>query len=104
MSAPTGKVVEAGAADDERLAALLAGFSEAVRRGATPDLDSAARANPDLAGELRALWAAMELADAMGRDARSSTTVLPAHEPSASASRTPLPGRIGDFEILGELG
>ena len=51
-------------ADDDRLAALLAELAEQQRRGLPPDVEAAARDHPDLADELRALWATAQFAAA----------------------------------------
>ena len=48
---------------DERLAELLAGLAETAREGQAPDIDAAARDHPELAVELRGLWAMAALAD-----------------------------------------
>jgi serine/threonine-protein kinase len=107
---------------DDRLARALAELSEEARRGGRPDLDAAAARHPDLADELRQLWAAAQFADAF---ARRSAPGRPAAEDSTSAVRAaelaarlsgpgtpaapppaapPLPRTFGDFELLEELG
>src|SRR5437764_14619485 len=52
---------------DTRLAALLDELARARAAGREPDVDAAARRHPDLAAELRQLWAAAQLADALAR-------------------------------------
>ena len=42
---------------DLRLAQLLAELSEQMRQGRPPDLNAVAAQHPDLAAELRELWA-----------------------------------------------
>ncbi|MFO0956550.1 MAG: serine/threonine-protein kinase [Isosphaeraceae bacterium] len=95
----------AGSADDERLAALLAGLTDAARRGEPPDIDGAARANPDLASELRGLWAAGEMAELMAAQAQLRPTAT-FDRPHREAPGLPadVPRRVGDYEILGVLG
>jgi serine/threonine-protein kinase len=113
---------EAGRERDERLARALAELSEEARRGGRPDLDAAAARHPDLAGELRQLWAAVEFVDEFARPrppgrppAEQTTTALRAAElaerlsgPGSTAAPAPagppLPRTFGDFELLEELG
>ncbi len=92
-------VSPADAARDERLAAVLHDLTEARRRGRSADVEAAARAHPDLADELRGLWAAVQLADELGRAAAPPTLA-----PAESRAETPVPRRLGDFELLEELG
>ncbi|HEY1377680.1 MAG TPA: serine/threonine-protein kinase [Gemmataceae bacterium] len=83
---------------DERLAALLDDLSRQRRAGATPDLDPITRQHPDLADELRQLWAAAQMADALARPA-------PPTLPAAPTPADPEPPRtFGDFELVRELG
>src|SRR6185295_15839079 len=48
---------------DERLAELVGRMFDELRQGKTPDVHEHARAAPDLAEELRSLWAAILVAD-----------------------------------------
>jgi serine/threonine-protein kinase len=86
---------------DERLASLLDDLTRQQRDGGTPDFDPIARQHPDLADELRQLWAAAQMADALARVPRATVTLPP-------ASRLPLgaepPKIFGDFELIRELG
>src|SRR5215211_147194 len=84
---------------DDRLAAVLADLAEQQRRGQSPDVEAAARDHPDLADELRSLWATAQFAAAFG-PARADSPTLP-HTP---AEPTPPPDSFGDYEILSELG
>ena len=83
---------------DDRLAALLADLAEQQRRGTAPGIDEAAQAHPDLAEELRALWATAQFAAAFAGPAGDMPT-----GPASSADPPP-PDSFGDYEILGELG
>ena len=47
---------------DERLARLLGELAERARLGQPHDVDGLVKHNPDLGGELRALWAAAQFA------------------------------------------
>jgi serine/threonine protein kinase len=87
---------------DSRLAALLAALGEQARAGGTPDVAAAAAANPDLADELRELWAVAQFAD-MARLAPTAST-LPFRPAAGGDALAPLPREFGDFELLAELG
>src|SRR5688572_15997739 len=91
---------------DERLAALLERFGDEQKRGGIPDVEAAARANPDLGDELRALWATAQFAAALARPL-PSTIARPASSPEtkpATSNNSVAPGSFGDYEILEELG
>ncbi len=98
-------------ADEELLAALIDELSEAGN-AAVGLLERQAAAHPRLAGQLRELFAAMSMADAV---AEQSTIYGEAQTPQAAVwSRpteggfmpgvTPLPAAFGDYELLEELG
>ncbi len=96
---------------DEELAVLLGDLSDQRRRGGDADLEGAARRHPELAGELRELWAVAQFAELIQRPAPRQTTVLipAAPEPAAGprpddSTRSTLPRDFGDFTLLGELG
>jgi eukaryotic-like serine/threonine-protein kinase len=85
---------------DERLAALLDDLTRQQRAGETPDLEPVVRQHPDLAEELKELWAAAQMADVVGRSPR--TTALFSERSPAFVSEPP---RVfGDFELIRELG
>ncbi len=86
---------------DDRLAALIAGLADQLRAGVAPDVEAAARAHPDLAGELRELWAVAQFAQ-LARSVPLSATVP--HGPPADDTPHPLPREFGDFELMSELG
>ncbi len=87
---------------DERLAALLASLGEQARAGGVPDVAAAAREHPDLADELRELWAVAQFAD-LARGANTAST-LPFRPAPGGDALAPLPREFGDFELLSELG
>jgi serine/threonine-protein kinase len=91
---------------DEReryLAELIGDLTDRLRCGERPDLEAVVRDHPALAGELRELWAAVLIAEEMARspaddgttDWTSSLTEMPIG---------PAPPRVGDCELLEELG
>jgi serine/threonine-protein kinase len=97
------------AARDETLARLLADFTEQARRGQAPDVDEVVRQHPDLAKELRELWAAAQLAEALAQRSSPASTVdfVPRNAPgpdSGAVSAGGLPRTFGDYELLEELG
>ncbi len=84
---------------DETLAALLAGLADAQRAGRPTDVDRAARSHPDLASELRELWAVAQYAQ-LARQVPLTVSVPAEPDPSPAY----LPRTFGDFELLSELG
>src|SRR5438132_737798 len=90
-------------ARDQRLADLLSDLTEQCRRGQLPDLDAVARQHPDLADELRELWAAVQIADEFGKFASDQQATLDWEQGSPpGAPATPLPRPFGDYELLEE--
>ncbi len=88
---------------DEQLAALLEQLARERQQGRLPNLESVAAAHPHLARELRELWAAVMVADAVA--ARSDSVGTAAESPrSAPQAAAPLPCQFGDYELLEELG
>jgi serine/threonine-protein kinase len=105
---------------DERLARLLETMTADFRAGKSPNFAELAREHADLSGELRELWAAVMIADAVAQ--RSSMDDTTAAVPVGSACRAGpeevgqalpdnslnspenLPRHIGDYELLAELG
>lgn len=85
---------------DEVLASLLTQLSERARRGEHVDLEVCCREYPEFAAELRELWGAVLVANAVG--SRSAATTV-AGMPLTAISRA-LPVRFGDYELLTELG
>jgi serine/threonine-protein kinase len=94
---------------DERLARLLAELGEEARRGGRPDVEAIGRQHPDLAEELRGLWAAAQLAEEFTRPAfPENGRAKPANQPKGEATSPPifppLPRDFGDYELQEELG
>jgi len=99
-------------ADEERLAELIDSLSEARGPEAVALLERLVGEHPDLAGQLRELFAAMSMADAVA----DASTILepPRTEPPALAPPpapgsfvpgvTPLPASFDDYELLEEVG
>jgi serine/threonine-protein kinase len=97
-----------GATRDERLAALLAELTQQLQGGPPPDLAPILRQHPDLADELGPLWAAVLVAEELGRGQRSDkVTLTPASGEPPRDVRTgagSLPRPFGDYELLEECG
>ncbi|MFN6191305.1 MAG: serine/threonine-protein kinase [Planctomycetia bacterium] len=103
---------------EERLAALVEELSETIPAEAQPRLEQLAATHPDLAGQLRELFAAMLVTDAVAQE----STILdlggtrmsePAVQfPAADADSLPrfvpgvtaLPATLGDYELVEEIG
>jgi serine/threonine-protein kinase len=92
---------------DSRLAGLLAELTEQLRQGQEPRVEELAAREPELAAELRELWAAALLAErfaAIASDEHLQATWNAALESGMPTAGPALPGHFGDFEILEELG
>ena len=99
---------------DEQLALLIDRLADEQRAGRVADIDAAARAHPDLAAELRELWAVAQfahLARVPQSEPAQTVAVVPNGPltPSFAADQTThtnatLPREFGDFELLGEIG
>jgi hypothetical protein len=107
--------VELSSAQEERLAELLEELSEEKGAAAQAHLERLAAEHPDLAGQLRELFAAMMVTDAVVEHSTIYENGLAdAAPPPAPPSRidtggfvpgsTPLPARFGDYTLLEELG
>lgn len=106
MNPPPGNPVpstEIASDRDERLAALLLHLDAERRAGRTPSVDRIAAENPDLADELRQLWAVDNLACLVARVSDSTETLCqPPRVESAELGQ--LPRTFGDYELLAEVG
>jgi serine/threonine-protein kinase len=99
-------VADAGPHDEE-LARLLEELTARARRGEAVDIDEESSRRPDLAAELRQLWGAVMLADALG--SHLSQASAERTQPSDAAEHPswtslPLPHQLGDYELLEEIG
>lgn len=99
-------VPESAVADqDERLAQLLAELTEQHRQGRRPEIDLVAQQHPELAQELRELWAAVQIAEEFAKPISDSRATRELSRPcSAPPEGPPLPRTFGDYELLEEIG
>jgi eukaryotic-like serine/threonine-protein kinase len=88
------------ASNDELLASLLAQLEEGSRNGKPADLEAIIRQHPELADELRGLWATASVIDGIGLADELETLTFA--EPSFP--QRDLPRRMGDYELINELG
>ena len=100
---------------EERLAGLLEELTDAPTATAHERLESLCRSHPDLAGQLRELFATVSMTEAVAyestiiqsREGLASPASMPAPPPAADGfvpGVTPLPARFGDYELLEEIG
>lgn len=89
---------------DQQLAVLLGDLTEQLRAGRQPDVTALGRQHPELAAELAELWAAVQVAEHMGKQAGSSPVTI--IEPAAriDGPALPLPRSFGDYQLQEELG
>lgn len=102
-SSPAHSPLPTAHSRDEQLAGLIEQLTAEARAGRVLDIETIAAANPDLAAELRELWAVVQVAQLA--HAAPTPTGMWVHDAPAEAPKTdPLPRRFGDFELLAELG
>ena len=95
----------ASTSHDEQLTELLAGLVEQAREGQAPDIDAVARDHPELAVELRELWAMAALADDLASAQDDLDFIAPAGGAIHAAQRSAgMPGEFGDYELLEKIG
>lgn len=90
--------------EDLKLAAILSDLADEVAAGREVDIDRVCQEHPDLASDLRRLWGAVLITDIAGM----ASDQLPSEESDPVTSRRwqrlQLPTRIGDYELIEELG
>jgi hypothetical protein len=92
---------------ESRLAAVLQSLTEELRAGRTPDVEGAALLHPDLAAELRELWATAMIAEELASPADAEPTAeWSGDEADARSAGWPASElrRLGPHELLEELG
>jgi serine/threonine-protein kinase len=89
--------------DDTRLAAILDELAATRRAGLEPDVEQVVARHPELADEIRSLWATVWVAEEMSRSLGTARTIShPSREPAAD-DRSPQ-SAFGEYELLEELG
>ena len=100
--------VEPEAKRDHQLAQLLTTLAEQLQNGQHPDVDGVVREHPDLGDELRDLWVTAQIAEELARGATTDVTVqFPSakpHEPPEAPLPSASLAKVGDCELLEELG
>jgi serine/threonine protein kinase len=95
---------------DEQLASLIDRLAGEQRAGRVADIDAAARDHPDLAAELRELWAVAQFAYMAKPPSTAAFVPNGPLTPSfvsdltANVTANTLPRNFGDFELLEEIG
>ena len=88
---------------DELLLSLLERILEASRGGSSAAIELIIREHPELAVELRELWATMQIAEDFASISDLSD-IAELHDSGDSIEVVDAPKNCGDYEILGELG
>lgn len=93
---------------DQRIADILADLTDQVCQGQIVDFDKACRENSDIADDLRHLWGAVLITDTAGTARDENPVAIGSGDGEADgASRwrsLQLPIKIGDYELLEEVG
>jgi len=103
VDTPSSQTNDAERDRESRLAALVQSLLDGLRAGVEPEVERIAAEHPDLAAELRELWAVASMAETFGSASRDegaeSLVGATAADPGARAG-----DGFGDFELLEELG
>jgi serine/threonine-protein kinase len=90
---------------DQVLARLLERMTAEARAGKAPAIEALSREHPDLSAELRELWAAVMIADAVAlHSTQNVNAAAPPRQAGVGKPADDLPRRAGDYELLAELG
>jgi len=88
---------------DEQLAEILERLTDRAQRGEPVNLEREMSAHPDLAPDIRELWGAVMLADAVAMNVADHSTISPS-APATGFNQLQLPAQFGDYELLEEIG
>lgn len=86
---------------DARLAQLVSDLADRMQRGESIDILAECSRYPEFADELKSLWGTMVVTEAVGGTSQSNG---PNAEGDSGTWQMPLPFRMGDFELLEEIG
>src|SRR5262249_51559554 len=91
---------------ESRLAALAAQLVDRLRGEKAADIDEVLRQNPDLAEELRGLWATMLVTDCVASGAAAFAKTEPSHRDDGATTPAEPAGetQLGDYQLIAELG
>lgn len=93
------------AAREEALANLVAQLVDRMQRKESVDFDSVCREHPALASDLREVWGALVVTDAVASAARTHSVGVQQSTDKNHSFRVPsLPYQLGDYELLEEVG
>ena len=93
------------AAREEALAVLVSKLIDRMQRKESVDFDSVCREHPDLADELREVWGALVVTDAVAAASRTQSSDAAKPTERMGSFRVPgLPYQLGDYELIEEIG
>lgn len=91
---------------EQRLAGLAGRLADRLRQGVTDEIDEVVRQHPELAQELRELWATMLVTDCVASGVQRAT--VEGHVDNANSSagvkEAAAGTQLGEYELLDELG
>ena len=94
---------EPSSESEAKLALLVCELTDRMQRGASINIEEICRQNPEYASELKSLWGTVLVTDAVGGAEAKAIDEADANSES-SVWRLSLPRRMGDYELLEEIG
>jgi RNA polymerase sigma-70 factor (subfamily 1) len=90
---------------EQRVGAVIAAYLEALDRGESPDRDALLQQHPACARELESFFTDQDQVHRLvGTSGSQPAAVVTADPPGAGAPSTAIAGRLGDYELLEEIG
>jgi serine/threonine protein kinase len=97
--------VDSSNSQERRVGAIVAAYLEALDRGESPDRDALLRQHPACAQELESFFADQDqVRGLVGTPGSQPAAVATADPPGVGAPAMTIAGRLGDYELLEEIG
>ncbi|HMO15037.1 MAG TPA: serine/threonine-protein kinase [Pirellulaceae bacterium] len=104
MNVPLPDQQIADGSDDERLARIMSELADSQQAGIQVSIRNVCEQHPDLAAEIRQLWATAMVTQAIGQEVNSPEPSKQAVRSNAPLVHFQLPYEFGDFRLEKELG
>ena len=89
---------------DSEIAKIIEDLSLKAERGESVDINAVAKQHPEIADDLREVWGALLIANAVTRPSSGDQSFQPSVSSDDTFSDIELPCRFGDYELLEEIG